>query len=177
MFLRNYYSAVANAITNVRPTYKNLQGNVQTAAVIGTSTSNSYYDGQYRTPQMASTAYMNLYLGAGTTPPTLDDHAMESDITSSLTSTPFQVNYTAFDGDYSTTATVVQTFVNNGSVDVTVSEVGLSHRYDNAYNHEFLYYRDTFTPVTVGPGKALTVTITMTFDGFSVLDSVQANAS
>lgn len=177
MFLRNYYAAVANAITNIRPTYKNLQGNVQTAAVIGTSTSNSYYDGQYRTPQMASTAYMNLYLGSGTTAPTVDDYAMENDVTSSLASTPFQVSYTAFDSDYSTTATVVQTFVNNGSNDVTVSEVGLSHKYDNAYNHEFLYYRDTFTPVTVEPNKTLTITITMIFDGFSALANTQASVS
>lgn len=102
---------------------------------------------------------MKLYVGNGTTIPTVDDYNMESKIT---TLTELGHNRTAPSGisdNFMLTAST--TFKNNTNEAITVSELGFITGYNDQYpdSGSFLLAHELIEPVTIQPNETYAFTM------------------
>jgi len=96
-----------------------------------------------------------IRIGTGTIAPARDDYALQSEVADGIPTQTIGADYIAW--SVAITLTTAQ----------DISEAGLSCRYCNKtdtpeYSH-FLLFRDTFTPVSVGAGGAISITERLTF--------------
>ena len=118
----------------------------------------------------ANSRYLGIRFGAGSTAPTVNDHALASDITTSLNVVAVSNGtYNLSNGVASRTIRI--TVQNQGSQSRTIAEWGIEGllRYDtsssgghNWYYRYILLYRDVLdTPVTLAQYESATFTVTL----------------
>ena len=107
-----------------------------------------------------------IVVGKGTTPPTVNDYKLEDQIPHGDGDN--QLHYTAStvkDVEVNTgvsppiiSVTIERSFVNNGSIDVDVNEIGLIILHgDYAETRYYLIIRDVISTQTVSPGQSMVV--------------------
>lgn len=112
--------------------------------------------------------WSNLVVGSGTTPVTMEDYRIESEITT-LSCLSVSVSYDPENG----TVTYDKTIKNTSSGTITVSEIGIVglmkyyssvHTSNSGTTFPVLCYREVLdTPIVVAPGESFTVSITHKF--------------
>lgn len=120
----------------------------------------------------SSTQYNNvrqnlaIFVGNGTTAPTVDDLDLESEINTltkmsggNTTSTAWA--YNTYENNY--IGNIYATFKNDTANDITVTELGVRAddiNFAGVYK-QFLMIRETFDPVTIAPGETYSFSVTI----------------
>lgn len=101
-----------------------------------------------------------IALGSGDMPAKANDHSLDNDITSSLTSVGI-IRTTTVQSEY--VYSITQTYINNTSNSITIKEIGwLADGTTYGPTRKFLLTRKVLdTPVVIGPGESYAFTITI----------------
>lgn len=169
MILKNFATLLNGIFCNVNASNSDLVlldgSSLQTNSTVPTLGSMSTYMKQTATVTKSNSFVFNnigLLFGAGTTPPTVSDYALEAMHTDftyvSLAKTQ--------DGNKCILTAVI---TNSQSTDLTVSEIGcfLGASSGNYRYNETLIGRSVITPVTIAPGASQTFIYTLDFDAIT----------
>jgi len=127
----------------------------------------------------------SFIVGTGSTPPTLDDYCLESEITN-LTKVSTTFNIIDANESLGFSVQITKTYVNQTTEDITIGEIGYFKRgagyaFSNSKwqtsesKANVLTFREVLDePLVVPAGQGATVTLNITFNGFEVLSSASA---
>lgn len=185
MFLRNFlellrFSAMwvnsnNNNTTQCMPTTMKDMSGTDLQYLVGTNLNNSYFSYNQNLSAFVTAArpfaQWTALVGTGTTNPTVDDYALEADITSSFANVSTSTNFT-IDGDGHFVVTMTWAGTNTSGQDITITEIGARKPlYKNASAtvaagsvtttaSQCLMIRHILqTPVTISAGNGGTITI------------------
>lgn len=155
MLLRNYHNQVFSLFTNqtVVNGLKDPNGALLNSNCPGTSYYKSCLLNTIKTMNMASTFYSDgfLVLGSGNTPASVDDYALESIITTSIS-----MSGVARSIDSEGNFVIVATLQNAGDSQVVINEVGIAARcYTSSSATTLCLVERTVLaePITLAPGE------------------------
>ena len=173
MFTKNWYAMIAYSIGMNQDDFKNIirnmEGNDGNSGSYGTainllnSNSGCPYIGRINDQSIAYSK-SGVIIGSGTTAPTINDYALESRITTPLSSSG---TITTTYNDNSVTHTSVFTITNNHTEEITISEIGIfnSSTAKSGEKYAYLLERTVLeTPITISSGGVGQVTYTITIN-------------
>lgn len=154
MFLKNYYTALRTLVTGlqIHCTYTNGNG----SNLFPTDAPSVLRICDALSAVSNSTSGSAVVVGSGTTPPSVTDYKLGSQITTVSGTASYQrVTDGATD-----TFTIVATLTNTGTSSITISEVGLQLKATN--NSTYMIERTLLEyPITIAPGGIGQVTYTI----------------
>ena len=172
MLTKNFYNQMMATISG-KKIYSGLvipDGTVQDAAR-GSGPVSKMFDSMYDLAigdVPTSTSFTGVRIGTGVTPATIDDHTLESVITSGMSVANQQtVSVTQENGFVAAYATYSVT--NTGKMPVAISEIGLFCKgwFDSSAGQEVVILVDRTvleSPITINPGEAKPITYTIRFN-------------
>ena len=154
MFLKNYYTAIRTLFTGLQIYCTYTNGNGSNLSPTDAPSVLRICDALSAVSN--STSGSAVVVGSGTTPPSVTDYKLESQITTVSGNASYQrVTVGATD-----TFTVVATITNTGTESITISEVGLQIKATN--NKNYMIERTLLeSPITIAPGGVGQVTYTI----------------
>lgn len=120
------------------------------------------------TLRIATSTSSGIWIGSGTTSPTAEDYTLEARITSGVSGS-CSISDDFFDNDGNPILKMVVTLSNNGSADITVSEIGFFQQLNAATSisssgtaQVFMIDRTILNePVTIPAGESVAITYTL----------------
>ncbi len=159
MLTKNFYALMRTAIGKINSTVTNLQN----AAVTVPFSKNNWYGILCAMNYYTMAGYQYVRFGNGTTPATVNDYKLESQIDSGITvANPSTVTTEQTDSYISWTVT----FGVSASVETTISEIGLiSKAYITNGDTATLVDRTVLDePITIPAGQSKQITYTIRFN-------------
>ena len=168
MFTKNWYRVLGCAIGNTSTYGKGYDNNeriisdsyAKDMVRIGANSDGYNYASLFKV-RTSHTGNGGVIFGTGTTPPTIDDYELESDIISTISGS---ASVTPTFDDTGMTLTAIYVLTNTGSADITIGEIGLiaSGMYSQDWYMKLLLERTVLdTPLTIPAGEIGKVTYTI----------------
>lgn len=168
MFTRNWYRVLSSVLANqstVGIGYNNSERNINADQARDMVRIGYSYEGySYASLFKVRTSYTGnggVIFGTGTTPPTIDDYKLESEIISTISGS---ASVTPTFDDTGMTLTAIYALTNTGSADITIGEIGLiaSGMSSQDWYLKMLLERTVLdTPLTIPAGDIGKVTYTI----------------